>query len=78
MLSSYGKSNKEIKYLLTGRFNQDVVENMSLTIRQKGGFKDNPSLSQFRYAFRMVTVAELIKPALTSNCARDTDSFMLT
>ena len=51
---------------------------MLSTIRRKGGFRDNPSPAEFRFAFTMVLVAELIKPVLTSNCAPDTDSFMLT
>ena len=72
------KLRDDIKFLLTGRFNQDVVENMFSTIRRKGGWRDNPAASEFRFAYRMVMVAELIKPALSSNCAHDTDQFMLT
>lgn len=72
------KSKNEVKFLLTGRFNQDVVENTFSTIRRKGGFRDNPSASEFRYAFRMVMVAEIIKPSLNSNCAPDSDSLLLS
>ena len=72
------KSKSELKFLLTGRFNQDVVENTFSTIRRKGGFRDNPSAAEFRYALRMVMVAELIKPALGANCAPDSDSHMLS
>ena len=41
-------------------------------------WRDNPAASEFRYSYRMVMVAELIKPALSSNCAHDTDQCMLT
>lgn len=72
------KENTNIRVLYTSRLNQDIVENLFSTIRRKGGFRDNPSAKEFRCAFRMVMMAELIKPAVGANCTPDTNKFMLT
>ena len=62
-----------------GRFKQNIVENKFVFNGKKEMWllRDNPAESEFRYSYRMVMVAELIKPALSSNCAHDTDQFML-
>lgn len=41
-----------IKYILTYRLNQDVLENFFSTIRAKGGLHDHPDALEFRYRLR--------------------------
>lgn len=41
-----------IKYILTYRLNQDVLENFFATIRVKGGLHDHPDPLEFRYRLR--------------------------
>ena len=48
-------SQYNLKFLLTGRLNQDCVENLFSVIRAKGGPRDNPDAGQFRAAFAQVT-----------------------
>ena len=72
------RTNEDIEFLFTSRLNQDIVENLFATIRRKGGCRDNPSAREFRCAFRMVMVAELIKPNVGANCSPDSDKFVLT
>lgn len=42
----------EVKYLLTYRLNQDILENFFGVIRAKGGLHDHPDALQFRYRLR--------------------------
>jgi hypothetical protein len=41
-----------VKYLLTYRLNQDVLENFFGVIRAKGGLHDHPDPLEFRYRLR--------------------------
>lgn len=41
-----------IKYLLTYRLNQDVLENFFGVIRAKGGLHDHPTPLEFKYRLR--------------------------
>ena len=41
-----------IKYILTYRLNQDVLENFFGVIRTKGGLHDHPDRQEFRYRLR--------------------------
>lgn len=46
------KLKYNIKYLLTNRLNQDVLENFFGVIRAKGGLHDHPNQLQFMYRMR--------------------------
>lgn len=46
------KSRYNIEYLLTYRFNQDVLENFFGIIRSKGGLHDHPDREEFKYRLR--------------------------
>lgn len=46
------KIRYNIKYILTYRLNQDVLENFFATIRSKGGLHDHPNPLEFKYRLR--------------------------
>lgn len=66
----------EVKYLLTGRLNQDCLENLFSVIRGKGGHRDNPSTQEFRSAFLQVLVDRLFLTSSSKNCQDDLDQFL--
>lgn len=54
-------------YIITSKFNQDILENLFGTFRQRGGSNVNPTSRIFRNLFRSHTVNCLIKPTDTAN-----------
>lgn len=64
-----------IPFLLTNRFNQDPIENLFSTFRQKGGWNSNPTVRTFRSTFRLITKMNYMKSNL-SNCEEDEDQFL--
>lgn len=54
-------------YILTNKLNQDALENLFGTFRQKGGYNLNPTGRIFRTNFRTYVVNNLIKPAKEAN-----------
>lgn len=54
-------------YLLTNKLNQDALENLFGTFRQKGGYNLNPTGRIFRTTFRTYVVNNLIKPVKEAN-----------
>lgn len=52
MLYDYMREMYGMKYILTCRLNQDIVENLFGTMRSKGGLDDRPTPKQFKYRLR--------------------------
>lgn len=46
------KSRFGVKYILTYRLNQDILENFFGVIRAKGGLHDHPDQLEFKYRLR--------------------------
>lgn len=46
------KTRYDVKYILTYRLNQDVLENFFGAIRSKGGLHDHPNSLEFKYRLR--------------------------
>ena len=76
MLLLFGDCNE--KFLVTGRHNQDALENLFSTIRGKGRYRINPDATQFRSAFRQVLVDSLMPKRDGANGKDDLDSFLLS
>lgn len=55
-------------YVLTGKFNQDVLERFFGILRQAAGQNDHPSLPTFLQLYNMLSVYSLIKPPKFGNC----------
>ena len=71
------RTNCGFNFLLTGRLNQDLVENLFSVIRGRGGHRDNPDVREFRAAFRQVLFDQMLVPSKSSNCSMDLDSVLL-
>lgn len=52
MLYGSVQSRFNVKYILTYRLNQDVLENFFGVIRAKGGLHDHPDQQEFKYRLR--------------------------
>lgn len=69
------KSDK-FPYFLTGRLNQDALENLFSRYRQKGGYNRNPTVTSFMATFKNNSVINLMKPAEGSNCEENEDEMI--
>lgn len=67
----------DVKFLLTRRLNQDCLENLFSIIRQKGGFRDNPSPSHFQQTFKQVLAKSFLTNSTSSNCESDNSDYLL-
>nr|CAH7712823.1 unnamed protein product [Callosobruchus chinensis] len=56
-----------VKYILTSRLNQDVLENVFSYIRGTGGANDHPSPLEFRYRLRWYILGKNSAAIFTSN-----------
>lgn len=61
------------KFLLTGRFNQDPLENLFGVLRHRGGYNSNPSAKEFRRNLQHAISIRLLDPPDTANCQPDED-----
>ena len=62
-------------FFLTYKTSQDHLEILFSKIRQRGGFNNNPSVQQFKTAFKSLLINNLIKPSRNANVmADDTNS----
>ncbi|GBM87194.1 hypothetical protein AVEN_78704-1 [Araneus ventricosus] len=67
---------KKNKFVLTNRFNQDVVENTFSSVRRRGGFRDNPDAYEFRHTIYKVIITNFLKQSIGKNC-QDDDAYAL-
>jgi hypothetical protein len=65
-------------YLLTSRLTQDALENFFAMIRQRGGFRDNPSVQEFRYEFRWLLHMLKMNTSKLRNCDDDEDRMLIS
>jgi hypothetical protein len=70
--------NGPFKFLLTGRINQDCLENFFSQVRGKGGHRFNPSAREFGFAYRALAANMLLKPIASANCKEDQDDLLVT
>ena len=73
----YLKSEKNFRFILTNRLNQDCVENLFCIIRGRGGHRDNPDSQQLKGAFKFVVADKLFVQNTGSNCFPDGDKILL-
>lgn len=65
------------KFILSGRINQDCIENLFSQVRSKGGHRFNPSAREFRYAYRNLCTNMLLASIPTANCDFDKDELLI-
>lgn len=71
----------QVKFMLPRRLNQDCLESFFSSIRQKGGFRDNPSAVHFRSAMRQCVANKLLSASSGGNCelsAVSSDNLLLS
>ena len=68
---------KTFKYILTGRLNQDCLENFFSQIRARGGHRFNPSPREFSFAFKALCTNMLLTPVKAANCIQDGDEMLV-
>lgn len=79
MRSLWLELKEQVKFLLPRCLNQDCLESFFSSIRQKGGFRDNPSACHFRSAMRQCVANKLLSAASGGNCELVTgDNLLLT
>ena len=62
-----------LDFLLTGRLNQDCIENFFSQVRAKGGHRFNPSAREFRFAYRSLCSNMILASIPSANCSFDSD-----
>lgn len=63
-------------YLLTSRLNQDPLENLFSSIRQRGGFNRNPTVRVFRGSIRICTLKQMLEPPRSTSYDPDLDDLL--
>ena len=62
-----------LDFLMTGRLNQDCIDNFFSQVRAKGGHRFNPSAREFRFAYRSLCCNLILASIPSANCAFDND-----
>ena len=65
-----------LRFMCTRRLNQDCVENLFCSIRQVNGANDQPNPTQFRHAYRKISMNTMLKPTGGANCEPDADAML--
>lgn len=67
-----------LSFILTYKFSQDHIEMLFFSaIRAKGGFNNNPTVSQFEAAYKSIIVHSEIKSLSSANCMALDDTTIL-
>lgn len=67
-----------LSFILTYKFSQDHIEMLFFSaIRAKGGFNNNPTVSQFEAAYKSIIVHSKIKSLSSANCMALDDTTIL-
>lgn len=67
-LSKYLLETCGFKYVLTAKFNRDVLERFFGIIRQAAGQNENFSMPTFLQPYNMLSIYSLIRPPKLGNC----------
>ena len=67
---------QSLRFMCTRRLNQNCLENLFGAIRQRNGENDQPNPSQFRHAYRTVSMTTMLKPTDGGNCEPDADCML--
>jgi len=66
-----------LSFILTYKFSQDHLEMLFSAIRAKGGFNNNPTVSQFEAAYKSIIIHSEIKSSSNANCMALDDTTIL-
>ena len=71
-----GSPNAPLKYLLAYKFSQDHLELFFSAVRARGGFNDNPTVLQFKGAYKRLLLRHNVKHG-GGNCALLHETYIL-
>ncbi|KAJ3640483.1 hypothetical protein Zmor_003777 [Zophobas morio] len=77
-LCVYVTEKYSFSYLLTGKINQDSLEEFFGTIRLAGGQNDHPATPTFLQLYKLLSVYSLLKPPKYGNCSVTEDKAPIT
>lgn len=67
-LYSYIHEQYSIEYLLSYKLSQDHLETFFSSVRQRGGFNNNPTSKQFQIAYKKLLIHNEISGSQYGNC----------
>lgn len=76
LLLTEEEEEEEGMYILTNRLNEDPLENLFSSIRQRGGWNSNPTVRTFRSALRLYCLEYFIEPPSSSSYDIDESSIL--
>lgn len=76
LLEHLQDKNNEIKFVFTGRLNQDPVENFFGLIRQRGGNNKTPSVYEFNNISGQILTMKFLGNTDLTNCLNDGDEIL--
>lgn len=77
MFIEYVREKKSLSRIPTYRYSQDHVETFFAAVRAKGGCNNNPTVSQFKAAYKRLITHNNIKSTLRANCIDFNESDIL-
>ncbi|KAH7964589.1 hypothetical protein HPB51_027173 [Rhipicephalus microplus] len=70
--------DKDVRYVLTAKLNQDPLERFFGVVRSFGGDEDHPTIVHFGQIFRLLSLYTPLKMATKGNCSGDADPVLVT
>lgn len=70
--------DKDVRYVLTAKLNQDPLERFFGVVRSFGGDEDHPTIVHFGQIFRLLSLYTPLKMATKGNCTGDADPVLVT
>jgi len=67
-----------LAYLLTDKFSQDHIELFFCAVRRRGGWNNNPTVRQFKTAFKRLLLYHQVKAVASGNCVQQEHVNLLT
>ncbi|KAH6943022.1 hypothetical protein HPB50_014029 [Hyalomma asiaticum] len=70
--------DKDVRYVLTAKLNQDPLERVFGVMRSFGGDEDHPTIGHFCQIFRLLSLYTPLNMATKGNCSGDADPVLIS
>ncbi|KAH8027862.1 hypothetical protein HPB51_010829 [Rhipicephalus microplus] len=70
--------NKDVRYVLTAKLNQDPLERFFGVVRSFGGDEDHSTITHFGQIFRLLSLYTPLKMATKGNCTSEADPVLVS
>lgn len=68
--------SEKCKFILTSRLNQDPLENLFSSVRERGGFNRNPTVRLLRSTLKLLTIQQILEPPRSTSYDPDFDCLL--